>query len=830
MATLLLTALYLLTSAVLAALVAWLHRRPSGPAALVLTLLPLAFTASGWLPGKVLAPTASLAGVPPWTHPDLTGPILEASGTPNPLLADPLSQMEPWRFAARQDLLFNPSANAGGALLANGQSAPLFPLEVVARMLPPVRATVYVQAARLLLAAWGLFLLLRWLAVSELAALLGAAVYAGSGFLQLWRLHPHASVAALAPWILWALLRLARRPEPCRAALLGVLGALGVFAGHPETLAQILLLGLLLLGTVTLASPEGRRNLPKILLQGGLAALLAALLAAPALLPFVENLLVSAEWQHRQETDPLGSLPWSEAAERLAPAVDLLYFGHPLEAPSLGGLAEDSSSSLGTWRGPENLAELGGGATSLAALALAALALAAALRSKSRASGVASPILWLALGTLGLAVSVHTPGLTEGMNALPLLGTSLLKRLSLWWALAIAVAAALGWDHLRGKSLHGKVEPTSRSTLLFLGFATVALAAVTGWLLSRSETVRTPLELLLLGAPLVLLLPFAVVTQGRRLRDATAAALWMPLLLLPPAAFFGPWVPLSSADSFYPTTPAIDFIREDVNGYRVAGLDSALVPQTAAFYGLEDVRGYDPMTFAPYADFLSAFSTTQRDSWNRVQTWSHPALDFLGVRYLFDHPSMYIFHHPGIRQVWEGEDALIYQNPRALQRLFRPQEVQIFASDGADRNRTGGEDLEAARQIPDFALRATVRGPDLPEPGLYPNGTGEVTDVRVEGRRITARAVAQQPMLVASSQPAIPGWQVRIDGRDAPTHRVNGAFLGVLLLEAGEHRVELVYAPASWRWGLGAAALGLLWLAALALRRRSSPSLMAKRG
>ncbi|MDY7095295.1 MAG: YfhO family protein [Acidobacteriota bacterium] len=824
MATLLLAVLYLLTSAVLAALVALFHRRPSWAAALVLTLLPLAFTASGWLPGKVLAPTVSLAGVPPWTHPDLTGPLLEASGTPNPLLADPLSQMEPWRFAARQDLLFNPSANAGSALLANGQSAPLFPLEVVARLLPPVRATVYVQAARLLLAAWGLFLLLRWLAVSEMAALLGAAVYVGSGFLQLWRLHPHASVAALAPWILWALLRLARKPEPRRAAVLGVLGALGVFAGHPETLAQILLLGLLLVAATTFTRSAGRRLLPKIALQGALAALLAALLAAPALLPFVENLLVSAEWQHRQETDPLGSLPWGDAAERLAPAVDLLYFGHPLGAPSLGGLslgglAEGSSTTLGTWRGPENLAELGGGATSLAALALAALALGTALRSRSQTStGAASPILWLALGTLGLAVSVHTPGLMELMNTLPLLGTSLLKRLSLWWALAVAVAAALGWDHLRSDE-----RMTSRSTLLFLGITAVALAAVTGWLLGRSATVRTLPELFFLGAPLVLLLPLAALA-GRRLRASTAAALWMPLLLVPPAAFFGPWVPLSSADSFYPTTPAIDFIRNDVRGYRVAGLDSALVPQTASFYGLEDVRGYDPMTFAPYADFSTAFSTAERDSWNRVRTWSHPALDFLGVRYLFDHPSMYIFHHPGIRQVWEGEDALVYQNPRAFQRLFRPQEVEIFEPSET------GEDLAAARRITDFARRATVYGPDLPEPGVYPNGNGEVTEVRVEGRRITARTMAQQPMLVASSQPAIPGWRVRVDGREVPAQRVNGAFLGILLLEPGEHRVELIYAPASWRWGLGAAVLGLLLLAALSLRQPCSPSPIAKRG
>jgi hypothetical protein len=56
-----------------------------------------------------------------------------------------------------------------------------------------------------------------------------------------------------------------------------------------------------------------------------------------------------------------------------------------------------------------------------------------------------------------------------------------------------------------------------------------------------------------------------------------------------------------------------------------------------------------------------------------------------------------------------------------------------------------------------------------------------------------------------------PGWVVRVDGKPAELLRANLAFCAVELAE-GEHEVELSYEPASWRWGLRFAGLGLLGL------------------
>lgn len=234
----LLSLLYLVTAGLIAvaARLAWRRRRPSLLSAAILTLLPLAFTATGFLPGRGLTPTPLLAGVPPWADPELVARVKASSEPPNPLLLDPVSQMIPWRRAARDGLLFNPAQGGGAALLGNGQSAALYPTEALARLLPPFRAVTYAQAARLLVAAWGMFLLARALAASEAAALVAAATFLGGGFLQLWRLHPHSLVAATAPWLVLAALQLARRPGPRGAVALAAAGAVGLFGGHPETL------------------------------------------------------------------------------------------------------------------------------------------------------------------------------------------------------------------------------------------------------------------------------------------------------------------------------------------------------------------------------------------------------------------------------------------------------------------------------------------------------------------------------------------------------------------------------------------------------------------
>jgi hypothetical protein len=813
-----LLALYLATALGLALLVRALSgpgQAPSWRASLLLAGLPLVFVAGGFPPGRVLAPTNSLISTPPWLDPELAAKVEAESTAPNPLLLDPLSQMIPWRRAAREHLLINPAQGGGAALLGNGQSAVLFPTELLSRLLSPLRAETYVQGARLLVAAFGLFLLVRSLALSELAALVGAAAWVGCGFLQLWRLHPHSLVAATLPWILWAALALARRPSTGAAVALAVTGALGVYGGHAETLFHGVLLAAVLAGAAlpavlrATAPPQRRRYLAGAGLGVLGAAGLAFLLAAPALLPFVDNLRVSAEWERRAEEPPEGlEAPWGEAAERLAAALTPFALGDPLDPVHLGPEAE----------APENIAELGGGGLGAAALLLALVGLGYRRRSEPGEGGPAprpGPWIWLAVGLAALLVSTHVPGVSRPFGWVRLLEISLLKRLSLGWALAGSVLAAFGAERLaRGQGRRG----------LLVGAAALAvLLGLTAWALPGSRAARgVPLELAALAVAVLggwVLAGFSrrsVVARGfipGRVALIPLALLALALVL-PRGMVFDGWVPRASSYSFYPDTLGIRDVRERLAqappGTRVAGLDAALLPHAAVFFGFEEARANDPMTFAPYERFLETLGSPLPHGGVKLLDPALPGLAFLGVRWIFDHPTM--THRPGVEVVYLGRDTIVYENPRALPRVFVPGEVRIEEDPGAV--------FDAVEHLEDFARLAVVRWqPDLPPPGVHPNGTAAVTALAVAPGRVEATVRAESTALVATSQPAIPGWRLLRDGEEFAPLSVNGAFLGAAV-EAGESRLEFVYDPRSWRWGRRLFAAGLaLVAAALALGR-----------
>jgi uncharacterized membrane protein YfhO len=67
-----------------------------------------------------------------------------------------------------------------------------------------------------------------------------------------------------------------------------------------------------------------------------------------------------------------------------------------------------------------------------------------------------------------------------------------------------------------------------------------------------------------------------------------------------------------------------------------------------------------------------------------------------------------------------------------------------------------------------------------------------------------------------------PGWQARVDGKPVPVQRVNQFMRGVLL-PAGEHQVEFIFAPLSVKLGLGLSLSGVFLVAALIIVSRRTP-------
>lgn len=708
--------------------------RPSLPASIVLALVPMALVGPAIVTGRIYAPL-DLALV----HEPLRSVAPEGFDEPHAEAAlDVALQIVPWHAAVRAAWsagewpLLNSSMLAGDTLAASAQAAPYHPLNLLALLLPLGPACTFLAAATLFVAAIGMFLFLREIGCREVAALAGAAGYALSGFVVFWLLWPMGLAAAHLP------------------------GVLGVFelvraTRFDETLRD-----------------EERRAPLRPLVAALLAGVLAVGLSAIFLFPILDALPQSAQFEGRRAgfADADHSAPFGQAAARARTAAVPFVYGLPWR---------ESAPTGDAWFVPASSAYVG------------AVLLAPALLGLWRGAWPGRFLL-AAFAVFGIAAGATFPGVTEALALVPLVDLSIHKRWVMLGALGLAALAALGVDAFC------RVRFLPRDALVAHGVALVGLVALLAVSWPRMAE-RLPGDFLV-DQSAWLLVPIAL-SAGLFARLAGKWSIYalLALLLVQRVGEAGDRYPSLEASWVYPESPILRAIPEprSVEAGRFVATGELLPPNLASVYGVQDVRGYQPLALGRYVDTLP-FWTDRGDAWfYRVDDLeSHSAwLDLLGVRWaLTDGPTP-----TGWRERAREGDLRLLENPDALPRAFVPRALRVDAP-ATDRRR-------AMRHADDLGRVGWIeRVPEgLPETRFNAAGT-----VRIEGAgtRRVLHADFDAPGWVIVTEPGWRGWRARIerDGKSEPlaVHRAQHAFLA-LELPAGESVVRMVYAPRSFLVG-----------------------------
>ena len=191
----------------------------------------------------MLIPADMLEAFAPWTQPTSVRPV-------NGLLGDQVQQLYPWRVLAHQELsrgrfpLWNPYGGGGTPLFANGQSALLFPVNLVVLWLPADVAATVAELVKPPLAAIGTALFLRVLGVGAVGCVLAGIAWAFSGPMVTWLGWPHTNALLMVPYLFWTTTRWLQSGLWRWWTGLAVALAVQLFGGHPETTAH----GLVALG------------------------------------------------------------------------------------------------------------------------------------------------------------------------------------------------------------------------------------------------------------------------------------------------------------------------------------------------------------------------------------------------------------------------------------------------------------------------------------------------------------------------------------------------------------------------------------------------------
>ena len=292
----------------------------------------------------------------------------------------------------------------------------------------------------------------------------------------------------------------------------------------------------------------------------------------------------------------------------------------------------------------------------------------------------------------------------------------------------------------------------------------------------------------------------AAITVDRIPRRGVAVAL-LALVLVERVNEDGDFYPALEKRVFYPRVPLLAAMPRDA---RFTGVGSALIPNNAALYRLEDARGYQAMTFRRLYETYPLWSRYQRAWFNAVDDLSKPFLSFLNVRYALAHVSVPVPESWAIRAI--DRDTRLLENTRVQPRAFVPERIRYVRGDA----------MSEMKDATDFASTAWIET-DAYEPHDAPNGPGRVT-LRRKGLEYELDAQMQRAGWIVIAETHWPGWRAYVDGKPVRPHYANHAFLGVHV-PAGTHRVRLVYLPRAFTTGRAISGLALLVAGLLVARR-----------
>jgi hypothetical protein len=758
-------------------------------AALALLVLPFVVLAHAFVPGKVMSPADNVFVLMPWKG------VNPGVSPTNPLLSEITLLFHPAAIHAADEIrsghfpLWNPHTFGGAPFFANPQTAVLFPLTALLYVFPYPLALTLMSVLKLSIAGVGMYWFLRRLEVGRSAALIGGVTFAFSALLIAWLQWSYASAMILLP-ALFAMTDVLNERRSGRAmAGLSLVVALAVFAGYPQRVVY----WLVVLAAWAVYRARTRPNPVRTVACWAAAVVLGLLLAAVQLLPFAEYSLGSAVLAYRREWMIYIPLPLRAAIATVMP----YFFGSP--------------AGKDFW-GPANFNEISVFVGVVPWLVMPVALVAAWSRTGTKFFAVVM--------ALSAALVYGVPWISDALAHVPPLDATVAARNADLFVFSLTVLCGLGLDALtklspasdRAAALAIRVAFTvvTAGALCFVGayyeFAmlrptSTALWAQYAWLLVQSSIAA------------VLLL---------RLRGASSGArgLWIGLgaiqlaALLPLAVTHNPVVDARLLD--YSPPPVVKHLqaRTALDGGRVtfSGIGGA---NLSTIFNLFEFGGYDGMTpryVEQLTDPVGSLESYASGALRVTVDVTSPVFDLLGIRYVVLPPgSTTSARH--LTLDYQGPDAVVYRNDRALPRAFVVFRARTCLDDATSLAliQSGGIDVRQEVVIAGCG--------DAPIPaGGAAAGRAEIKAYADD--RVVVAATTDAAGYLILSDAWFPGWRVWVDGVEQTVWRANHA-LRAVWLPPGRHDVEFRYVPAAFRWGLLTTIVAAIALVGLVSRRHA---------
>lgn len=272
-------------------------------------------------------------------------------------------------------------------------------------------------------------------------------------------------------------------------------------------------------------------------------------------------------------------------------------------------------------------------------------------------------------------------------------------------------------------------------------------------------------------------------------------------------------------------SPALDRIRHDATEpSRSVGLNYNLAPGYGGTVNVEQIDSADPLLNKYYKSLMDVSGVKLLFGSSHIGTVDDqlesdlPIFDMLNVRYFLGNAGTKAESIPSLRRI-AALDLNVYESSKVWPRAFFTDRLLAYGSenDFVQLLRKGDGRPFAAIPRPDLDQHLELASSANKPSGAAAREIVPATDYALTNNATSFKIVAPGEGVVVLTEPYVEGdFQLRVNGKPASYFRVNSAFRGVFLPQAGDYHFSFSYWPQHLTISLWISAFGiillLLWL------------------
>lgn len=690
----------------------------------------------------------------------------------NAAMPDVIDQIYPWKHFTIDMLrkgevpFWNPNSFSGNPHLANFQTAVLSPFNALFFLLAFIDAWSILVLLQSILAGFFMYLFLRSLNRSKVAALLSGVTFMFCGFIVVWMAYGTLSMAiAILPLSLYAIEEYYKDGKKRYLIFLALSIPLSFFSGHFQTSLYYLLYTLFYFGFTFLKYKKHNRSIK--ILQSIIIGITISLVQ---IIPSIQFYFYSARSGIFIKN---GGIPFSFLITMFSPD----FYGNPVTRNDWFGQYAEWASFIG-----------------IIPLTLAFFGINRGKKS----------MFFFIAGIVSLLLAINSPVLQFiGLTRIPVISTSTPSRIIVLVSFSLAALSGIGLDNLMGL-LSSTSKKKIFSILTISGFLVFLfwLVLYLGYLppdktviAKRNLILPTALYgIFLTSIAFLLFVPF----QKRKMY------MFLPLILLflstfDSLRFAKKWMPFDPKNLVFPDVPIIHGIETNVNNGRIYGNFGAHLD---TYYGFPSIEGYDPLYIDRYGEFLRSANTGAYEEpersvakLDRRGKYTDRVLDLLNVEIIY-HPRADT-NQGWAYPVWKDQERykLVYQDDKY--QLFRNTMAMERATVFYDYEIKQGREILKTFYKSDFDFKNVLILEENPvnlKKGSAQKSKGSVEVETYSSNRIKYRVTTSAPGLLFVSDNYYLGWKATVNNKEVKIYRADYTFRAVVVPK-GSSTVEFKYSP-----------------------------------